>query len=179
MDWLVIDEKYLDYLRHTERRIPLSDYGKDKYKPFFGVLFETDDFYYITQVSHPQKRHYKMKSNEDFKKVYLQDSNRLVAVININYMFPIPKSMYKKLEYKDIDKHRTFADNKEKSKYIDLMKKELKAINAMNLSKSAVKIYENKYNKPESDLAKRCFDFKCLERLALKYNTEPNEDVAS
>ena len=57
MNWLVIDEKYLDYLRETENRIPFSDYGKDKYKPFFGILFETEDFYYVTQISHPQRRH--------------------------------------------------------------------------------------------------------------------------
>lgn len=42
MEWLVIDEKYLNYLRDKESRIPKSDYGNDKYKPFFGVLFETD-----------------------------------------------------------------------------------------------------------------------------------------
>ena len=29
MDWLVIDEDYLNYLRNVEPRIPRSDYGKD------------------------------------------------------------------------------------------------------------------------------------------------------
>ena len=169
MNWLVIDEKYLNYLRNIEKRIPMSDYGKDKYKPFFGVLFETKDFYYVTQISHPQSRHLKMKANQDFKKVYLPDSNRLVAVINLNYMFPIPKSMYQKLEYKDIDKHRTFVDDEEKSKYIDLMKKEIKIINTMNIEQAAIRVYENKYEKPDSDLAKRCIDFKAMEQLALQY----------
>ena len=32
MDWLVIDEDYLNYLRNVEPRIPRSDYGKDKYR---------------------------------------------------------------------------------------------------------------------------------------------------
>ena len=169
MNWLVIDEKYLDYLRKTERRIPFSDYGKDKYKPFFGVLFETEKFYYVTQISHPQDRHLKMKANLDFKKVYMPDSNRLLAVINLNYMFPIPKSLYQQLEYKDIDKHRSFVDDTEKSKYIDLMKTELKIINTMNIEKAALRIYENKYACPESDLAKRCIDFKLMEQLALQY----------
>ena len=169
MNWLVIDEKYLDYLRKTEPRIPFSDYGKDKYKPFFGVLFETEKFYYVTQISHPQTRHMKMKANQDFKKVYLPDSNRLIAVINLNYMFPIPKSLYQQLEYKDVDKHRTFMNETEKSKYIDLMKTELKIINTMNLEKSSFHIYKNKYEKPDSDLAKRCIDFKQMEKLALQY----------
>ena len=169
MAWLVIDEDYLNYLRNVEPRIPRSDYGKDKYKPFFGVLFETDELYYVTQISHPQMRHLNMKANLDFKKIYLPDTNRLIAVVNLNYMFPIPKKLYQKLEYRDIDKHRTFENDIEKSKYIDLMKTELKIINSMKLPQAAVKVYENKYNKPESDLAKRCIDFKDMEELALRF----------
>lgn len=179
MDWLVIDEKYLNYLRDKEKRISISDYGNDKYKPFFGVLFESEDFYYVTQVSHPQPRHLKMKSNEDFKKIYIPDSNRLIAVINLNYMFPIPKCMYEKLQYKDIEKHRSFKDEKEKSKYIGLMKTELKIMNGMNLSKAAMKLYDNKYRKPESDLAKRCIDFKDIEKLALQYIKEQEKKDAA
>ena len=34
MEWLVIDEDYLSYLRSVENRIPFSNYGNDKYKPF-------------------------------------------------------------------------------------------------------------------------------------------------
>lgn len=170
MDWLVVDENYLDYLRKVEKRIPRSDYGKDKYKPFFGVLFETEEFYYVTQISHPQSRHLKMKANLDFKKVYLPNSNRLIAVINLNYMFPMPKALYKRLEYKDIEQHRTFMDEIEKSKYIDLLKTELKIINTMNVEKSAIRVYKNKYENPESDLAKRCIEFKKMEELANEYN---------
>lgn len=51
--------------------------GSDKYKPFFGVLFETDNLYYVTQVSHPQKRHQKMTQQKDFynymTRIILQD----------------------------------------------------------------------------------------------------------
>jgi len=56
MNWLIIDEKYLNYLRAKEKRIPFSDYVQNKYKPFFGMLFETDEFYYVTQIPHPQAR---------------------------------------------------------------------------------------------------------------------------
>ncbi len=169
MEWLVIDEKYLNYLRKTEHRIPKSNYGNDKYKPFFGVLFETDDFYYVTQVSHPQKRHLEMKANEDFKKIYEPKRNRLIAVVNLNYMFPIPKSLYEKLQYKNIDQHRFFENDQAKSKYISLMKTELKVINKMGLEKAAKKIYENKYNNPGNELSKRCINFKDMENLALSY----------
>lgn len=169
MEWLVIDEKYLNYLRATESKIPHSDYGKNKFKPFFGVLFETDDFYYVTQISHAQNRHIGMKSNIDFKKVYHPDDNRLLAVINLNYMFPIPKSEKVVLKYKDISKYREFSSEIEKSKYIDLMKTELKVIKKMNLEKAALYVYNNKYSLKNIQLANRCIDFKQMESLAKKY----------
>lgn len=40
MEWLVIDEKYLNYFRNKESKIPNSNYGNNKFKPFFGILFE-------------------------------------------------------------------------------------------------------------------------------------------
>ena len=46
MKWIHVNENYLDYLRNVEKRIPKTDYGTDKYKPFFGVLFEKDGLYY-------------------------------------------------------------------------------------------------------------------------------------
>lgn len=177
MEWLVVSEEYLNYLRKNEKRIPNSDYGANKFKPFFGTLFETEDFYYVTQVSHAQERHQHMKNNIDFKKIYDPTDGRLLAVINMNYMFPIPKSEKVGLKYKDISLHRTFNSDDEKSKYINLMQKEIKAINGMDLEKSALFIYENKYTKKNVKLADRCIDFKQMEALAKKYGSKDKEDV--
>lgn len=171
MEWLVVDEKYLNYLRNKENRIPNSNYGNNKFKPFFGILFETQDFYYVTQVSHAQTRHKHMKNNIDFKKIYHPLDNRLLAVVNLNYMFPIPKSEKIELRYKDLSLHRSFQSEKEKSKYINLMKTELKVLNSMQLEKSALYIYENKYSKKNIALANRCIDFKQMEILALEYHS--------
>ena len=66
IDCINVNEKYLDYLRAFEGRIPRTDYGPDRYKPFFGILFEDEKFYYITQVSHAQDRHKRMKNQPDF-----------------------------------------------------------------------------------------------------------------
>lgn len=43
---------------------------------------------------------------------------------------------------------------------------EIKAINALNLDDAAIFIYENKYKYPESKIAKRCLDYKQLEKLS-------------
>lgn len=63
LKWITVDEKYLDYLRtNVDSRIPNTNYGQNKLKPFFGVLFETENFAYVSQVSHPQDRHQHQKA---------------------------------------------------------------------------------------------------------------------
>ena len=177
MKWINVNEKYLDYLRETERRIPKTDYGTDKYKPFFGVLFEVGDLYYITQVSHPQDRHRKLKQQKDFFKLF--DPNirgRLLAVVNLNYMFPIPKEQTSPFVKKNIHTYRTFKTEKEKSQYIDLLDTELAIINSMDLGTKAQELYKLKYDNPEDEVSKRCIDFKTMEQLAVKYGKDKNKD---
>lgn len=170
MRWINVNEKYLDYLREIERRIPRTDYGTDRYKPFFGILFEVGDLYYITQVSHAQPRHKTMRQQKDFYKIYdPQNPKRLIAVVNLNYMFPIPKTETTPFEKSKINTYRTFESEIEKSKYIDLLDKELQVINSMDIGTKAKEIYSLKYNKPEHVVAKRCIDFKDMERLAQQY----------
>ena len=138
MKWIIVDEKYLDYLRGYESRIPRTNYGSDKYKPFFGVLFEIEDLYYVTQVSHPQRRHEHMTQQKDFYKLFdPNNSNKLLAVVNLNYMFPIPKQYTQVFQNKNINQYRTFSSEDEKSKYISLLALELKAINKLSSSLSA------------------------------------------
>jgi len=170
MRWINVNEQYLDYLRESENRIPRTDYGTNRYKPFFGILFEVGDLYYITQVSHAQPRHNTLRQQKDFYKIYdPQNPRRLIAVVNLNYMFPIPKSETTPFEKNKIHTYRTFDSEIEKSKYIDLLDKELQVINSMDMGTKAKYIYQLKYDKPEHVVAKRCIDFKDMERLALQY----------
>jgi protein AbiQ len=171
--WKIVNEYYLDYLRDNyESRIPYSNYGEDKYKPFFSPLFKVGELVYITQISHPQKRHYELKRNIDFYKIYHPNDGRLLAVINLNYMFPIHNSLMADLRYKSIENYRSFKDDEEKSKYIDLLKIELEIINKLPLQKNAFKIYNMKYDYPNNYVSQRCFDFKSLEEGCREYLKE-------
>lgn len=173
-NWVTVSEQYLDYLRSIDNRIPHSDYGTNKLKPFFGVLFEQGDLVYVTQISHAQPRHITLKNSLDFYKIFISDKDkfmpdRLVAVVNLNYMFPVHKSLINVLEYKNIDQHRTFESLEEKSTYIDLLSKELAQINKLGIESKAKKLYQLKCNYPENRVSKRCLDFTDLERYARKY----------
>lgn len=167
MEWINVNEKYLDYLRQHEQRIPKTNYGINKYKPFFGILFETEKFCYVTQVSHAQERHIHMKQQKDFFKIYDPNNyERLIAVVNLNYMFPVPKNELLPFDKSEIHTYRAFESEKEKSKYINLLDLEIKAINTLNLDSAAIFIYENKYRYPQSKIAQRCLDYKQLEEFA-------------
>ena len=170
MKWINVNEQYLNYLRAVEGRIPRTDYGTDRYKPFFGILFEVGELYYVTQVSHPQPRHNKLKQQKDFYKIFdPKNPKRLIAVVNLNYMFPIPKLQTTPFEKKNIHTYRTFKSEKEKSKYIDLLDTELLVINSLDIGTKAEELYKLKYDHPEHVISKRCLDFKAMERLALQY----------
>ena len=53
--------------------------------------------------------------------------------------------------------------------YIDLLDKELIAINSMNIGTKASELYKLKYDYPENIVSKRCIDFKKMEQLAKLY----------
>lgn len=171
MYWYYIDERYLDYLRDKESRIPYTNYGDDKLKPFFGSLFEVDDLMYMTQVSHPKVRHKNMKNQRDLSLLY-NTNKELIAVVNLNYMFPVPKKYVKKIKYKDIDNYRTFKDSAEKSRYIMLLKEELSMINALNIAEKAHNLYKYINLHKTSQLVKRCLNFKYLEVKAKEYQNK-------
>ena len=167
MKWYFINNDYINYLKRFESRIPNVDYGSDKLKPFFGSLFEIGNLVYVAQVSHPKERHKTLKSSKDFIKIY--NKYDLIAVVNLNYMFPVLKEELINITYKDIDKFRSFKNSLEKSKYINLLKKELKEINNSNIDLKAKRLYTFKYQFPDDKISKRCFDFKKLEELSKVY----------
>ena len=178
MHWCQIDESYLNFLREYECRIPYMDYGGNHYKPFFHSLFTLENgLEYVAQLNHAQKRHKRMRDMPDFKRIFIPVRRKngnvikhLAAVINLNYMFPVPSNCIQNVTAENIEDVRTFKDDVSKSKYINLLAKELKVIDAKNLEKDAKKLYDLKCNYPDYFISKRCFDYKELETLAQRFN---------
>ena len=137
-------------------------------KPFFGELFTIGNYSYITQISSYKPRLEKVKESKDFYKIY--KFNKLIACVNLNYMFPIFTKDVRYLNYNDIDKFRTFKTLKEKSNYIAFLKFELQEINKKPITISAKYLYKNKYEKPDSSLSKRCLDYKRLEEACKTFD---------
>lgn len=167
MKWYSVDDEFMDYLRSHESRIPRIDYGNNKFKPFFGQLFSIGDLIYVTPVSSPKTRHHGIKETLDFIKLY--DGKRLIAVVNLRFMFPAYESDLTLVEYKTIDNFRSFDNEIQKNAYIALMKKEMKEIQKKAVDKQARRLYKLKYDYPHNEVSLRCFDFKDLEQKCVDY----------
>ena len=112
----------------------------------------------------------------DFKRIFIpvrrrngETTKHLAAVVNLNYMFPVPSKLLINVYPSNIEKFREFKNEKVKSKYIDLLNKELKVLNNSGLENKAQKLCQLRLNYPDNKICKRCFDFKELESLAQKY----------
>lgn len=123
MDWYIVDKKYVSYLREFDYKVGHVEYG-DKLKLHIGILIEIDGIKYYVPVSSPKEKHNKMSNGLDFHKVVDDKSGALYAVININNMIPVPDKCITQLKYNDVQNHRIFANEKEKTDYIYLLQKE-------------------------------------------------------
>ena len=122
----------------------------------------------ITQITSYKERLKKIKEDKDFYKIF--KNNKLIAAINLNYMFPMLTSKLKYLNnYNDISQYRTFASDDDKNKYISLLKYELSEINKKPLTISAKFLYNIKYDKSNHKISKRCLNYKNLEKICRQY----------
>lgn len=167
MKWCTIDSEYINYLKKVDGRVPNTEYGEYKFKPFFSPLFEKDGLVYVTQISSKKERHLKMKEQVDFIKIYDDKNNKLLGVVNLNFMFPVPKDKIINVTYKDIDKFRKFRSEKEKKNYIYLLKKEMKQIKKRQINLLSEKLYE--IVKINPFISKRCLNFSLLEEKAVEF----------
>ena len=108
---------------------------------------------------------------EDIDFIKIMQSDRILGVLNLNNMIPIDNDNIKILKYKEIDEYRNFENDKEKRLYIVLLSSELRIINEKieKIKSNAIKLYNEKINRPNSKISKRCCDIKLLEEKCREY----------
>ena len=170
MNWYVVDKKYVSYLQKFDKRVGYVEYG-EKLKLHIGIIIGVDGFKYYIPVSSPKSKHAKMKNSVDFHKIIDPETKTLFAVFNINNMIPVPDSCVTQLKYNTIDKFRTFANEKEKTDYIYLLQNEKAVIDRLGnvLKIKAQKLLFKVCEDPESNLAKRCCNFRLLQEKSKEY----------
>ena len=152
-----IDEKYVNYLSTIEPHLfhnkKVSQLNTRKY---IGVVFMVNKCEYFAPLSSFKSKHNYMNESLDFLKI------KHYAVINLNNMFPVPKEAYSYVDFsKVLDyKYRTLLMSE--YRYIKFRQDKIK--------KNALTLYNYKIKNGNSTaLAKRCNDFKQLEKACIKY----------
>ena len=155
-----IQNAYIDYL------VPFAPHlfhnkkdTQENERKYIGIILTVNGLDYFAPLSSYKEKHRKMKNNMDFLKI----GN--YAVINLNNMFPVPKSL---CIYVDISKESN-------SSYKALLSAEYRIITSLadRIVKNAKSLYEYKMkNENITPLAKRCNDFKLLEEKCKEYCTK-------
>lgn len=162
-----MDMKYVRDLHNADDRVQsVSPQIHKSNRPFVGVVVVCDTHKYCIPLDHPKEKHYTMKNDVDFTRVF--DGTKLIGVLNFNNMIPVNDSVIKELNVK-YDKSDSAADKAYKilcAKELDWVQKNQDAI---------VKKANKLYRIITSDLAnhglkKRCLDFKKLEKILEKRN---------
>lgn len=174
LKWYVADKEYVKYLRKFDKKVENIDYNT-KLKPYIGILITINEFNYYVPISSAKEKHYKIKEGMDFIKIVQND--KIIGVLNLNNMIPILDNNVEVLKYKDIEEYREFVNDKEKKLYISFLSFELDLINEKmeKIKKNAMKLYNEKINNPESNVSKRCCDFKLLEEKSKLYNEKASD----
>ncbi len=152
-----INPAYIDYLVPFAPHIFHNKKDNQKHsRKYIGIILTVNNLDYFVPLSSFKDKHSKMQESIDFLKI------KHFAVLNLNNMFPVPKS------------ERTFLDINKVSdvNYKNLLRKEYRIIKTLEskILKNAKIVYSHKIqNVNKTPLCKRCNDFLLLEEKAREY----------
>ena len=161
-----MDMKYVRDLHNADDRVQsVSPQIHKSNRPFVGIVVVFESHMYCIPLDHPKEKHYKIKNDVDFTRIF--DGDRIIGVLNFNNMIPVDETVVKKLDVKVSNK-----DNDSEKAYKKLCAKELDWIqkNQEAIVKKANKLYRMITTDEANDLLRRrCVDFKKLESVLKKW----------
>lgn len=161
----VLDMKYIRDLHNADDRVQsVSPQIHKSNRPFVGVVVICGTHPYCIPLDHPKEKHYRMKNDVDFTRIF--DGEKLIGVMNFNNMIPVNEKVIQPLNLRP-DKKDSNAERAYKilcTKELDWIQKNQEAI-----IKKANKLYEMILTETGSyELRKRCLDFRKLEKVLSK-----------
>ena len=161
-----MDMKYVRNLHSADDRVQsVSPQIHKSNRPFVGVVVICGEHQYCIPLDHPKPKHLTMKNDIDFTRIFHDE--KLIGVMNFNNMIPVDDSVITKMNVK-INKN----DSAETKAYKNLCSNELDWVqkNQDAIIKKANKLYDMiNSDKTNSNLRKRCLDFKKLEGVLAKW----------
>lgn len=163
MKFYYIRKEYLEYLRKIDNRVMLEKEAYDSnFKFALGVVLMINDIEYFVPVSSIKK--HQLDDNGNLKKQLRQTSipvvindnsnEKIVALLRFAYMFPVPQSEKKIINFSDIEDNQRRIFMQKEYNYIKKVKNNIK-IKASDVYKKATN--------PVHFLSGLCCNFKLLE----------------
>ena len=160
-----MDMKYVRDLHNADDRVQsVSPQIHKSNRPFVGVVVVCDKHKYCIPLDHPKDKHYSMKNDVDFTRIF--DGEKLIGVLNFNNMIPVEDSLIRLLDVRP-----GIKDTDAEKAYKNLCAKELDWVqkNQDAIIKKANKLYRMIVSDiANRGLKKRCLDFKKLEAVLEK-----------
>lgn len=158
-----ITERYINYLRQFDDKVL---YNKKSGRPYIGVVFTYNNFYYFAPLSSPKPKHLNMK--KDAADIFKIEDGKL-GIVNINNMIPTPKECL-------VDCLTIISD----IKYKNLLQEQLTYLNDNKKSLlGKVRQFRKRYQKGylNKRILERCCDFNLLEDKCLEYKVDVKQEV--
>ena len=172
-----VDMKYIRDLHNADDKVrSVSPQQGKQNRTFIGIVVVCKEHQYIIPLSHPKKKHQKMKPSADFDKIY-DKRGRLIAVLNFNEMIPVTEK-----QLINVDFTIKPTDSQQIKAYKDLCRNEIEYCRNPRITKiisdKANTLYDlcTKENDSDDNTKKeykgksRCVDFKKLEKVCIRYN---------
>ncbi len=138
--------------------------SKEK-RPFVGIIICGGNQKYCVPLSSPKPKHFTMKNDIDFTKIY--DKDKLIGVLNFNNMIPVHEHFIRPLNLKPSpsDNTKTIHYKKMCAKPLTFCKQ-----NQGSIVHKANKLYEMMTSgKTNGLLKRRCYDFSKLESVLILF----------
>ncbi len=157
--------KYVRDLHNSDDKVQsISPQIHKSNRPFVGIVVVCGEHMYCVPLDHPKEKHYKMKNDVDFTRIF--DGEKLMGVMNFNNMIPVDESVITKMDLR-IKKNESSSEKAYKilcAKELDWIQKNQDAI-----VKKANKLYRMITTGEANNLLRnRCVDFKKLEEVLQK-----------
>ncbi|MBE5821080.1 MAG: type III toxin-antitoxin system ToxN/AbiQ family toxin [Clostridiales bacterium] len=165
-----VEPKYIDYLRQFDSNVQLnSEHLHKENKPFVGIIFKINFLDYFIPISSNKKvklikiyNNYLLNNTKPIDMFFIEEiinnKRRLLSVLNINNMVPIPEiaKIY-------------FNINEDKD--TSLLRKEILFCNnhKQDIFKNSLRVYNSVINHTWTSLERRCCNFKLLEEKSILY----------
>lgn len=158
----IVDIKYVRSLAKKDDNVmSVSPQINKENRPFVGIIIICENKKYCIPLSSPKEKHKTMKNDVDFTKIY--EGEKIIGVLNFNNMIPVSDLYAKVLDLK-IDKR----DPIPVIYYKKICIKQLKWCREHQeaICNKANKLYKMIISgKANSQLKKRCCDFRKLEKI--------------